>query len=130
MGLKSPSCEPASGVLLSMNLVQWKQERNHLQRKKKRKPQRVVTEDDDTVSLDGHDEDEESRKQKWTRKQLLPHIGRTAIEIVTSDIELMFEWKIGFDWTGEVESLISASARLPKSCTSPHSYQARGLAEY
>lgn len=84
-------------------------------KKKKRKLQKLVTEDDDPVSLGGDGEDEETRKQTWTRRQLLPHMGSTAMEIATDDVELMFEWKVSFDWTGEVESTISASARLPKS---------------
>jgi hypothetical protein len=101
-----------------------------LQRKKKRKLQRVVTEDDDTVPLEGHGEDEETRQQKWTRKQLLPHMGRTAMEIAATDVELMFQWKIGFDWTGDVDSSISASARLPKSCKLFPCSESRCLHEY
>jgi hypothetical protein len=34
-------------------------------------------------------------------------------------VELRFGWSIGFDWTGEVDSSISATARLPKSCELP-----------
>lgn len=93
------------------------------QRKKKRKLPKMVTDDGDTVPLEGYSEEEESRKQKWTRRQLLPHMGRAAMEIATDSVELLFEWKIAFDWTGEVNSSISASARLPKSCmVSPSPY--------
>jgi len=87
-----------------------------LQRKKKRKLPKAVLEDDDTIPLEGYDEDEETRKQKWTRKQLLPHMGRTSLELATDEVELRFEWRITFDWTGEVDSAISAIVRLPSHC--------------
>ncbi|TAQ86726.1 hypothetical protein B7494_g4933 [Chlorociboria aeruginascens] len=64
-------------------------------------------------------EAEEPQKGKWTRKELLPHMGRTSMEVLADDVELRLEWKIGFDWTGEVESSLSACARLPTFCKSP-----------
>lgn len=88
-----------------------------LQRKKKRKQPSTITEDDNAILLStGVGEDADAQKQKWTRKQLLPNIGRAALELMTDDVELRLEWHIGFDWTGEVESSISASVRMPKSC--------------
>lgn len=91
-----------------------------LQRKvRKRKRRASVVLDEDNVS--GQDGNDEETKQKWTMRQLLPHMGRTAMELTNDEVELRFEWRIGFDWTGEVESAVSASARLPKSCTSPYS---------
>jgi hypothetical protein len=87
-----------------------------LPRKKKRKRQRGGIEDDDLLPLDGHEE--ASKKQKWTRRQLLPHMGRTAMELTNNKVELRIEWRIKFDWTGEVDSSITASVRLPKSCKS------------
>lgn len=82
-----------------------------LQRKKKRKRQALV--DDGGGGAEGEDE---SEKIKWTRKQLLPHFGRSSMELLSEVVELRFEWKIGFDWTGEVESSLGAAARVPKSC--------------
>ncbi|CZR61217.1 uncharacterized protein PAC_11113 [Phialocephala subalpina] len=81
-----------------------------LQRKKKRKRQAHV--DDGGGGADGEDE---SEKINWTRKQLLPHFGRSSMELSNEAVELRFEWKIGFDWTGEVESSLGAAARVPKS---------------
>lgn len=66
--------------------------------------------------VNGEDEVDAGDKQTWTRRQLLPHMGRTSIEIVSEEVELRVEWRIGFDWTGEAESAISAWARVPKSC--------------
>jgi hypothetical protein len=77
-----------------------------LQRKKKRK-----------APGDEEEGSQEAQKRKWTRKQLLPHIGRSSMELVSEDVELRFEWKIRFDWTGEVDSSIAANARLPRHCT-------------
>ena len=87
-----------------------------LPRKMKRKRQRGGIDDDDLVALDGHEE--ASKKQKWTRRQLLPHMGRTAMELTNNKVELRIEWRINFDWTGEVDSSLTASVRLPKSCKS------------
>lgn len=91
-----------------------------LQKKKKRKRRQVIAEDDDDneVPLDGHEE-EESKKQKWTRRDLLPHMGRTAMELSNGKVELRIEWRLKFDWTGEADSAITASVRLPKSCKYP-----------
>jgi hypothetical protein len=77
-----------------------------LQRKKKRK----APDDEEEGS-------QEVQKKKWTRKQLLPHIGRSSMELVSDEVELRCEWKIRFDWTGEVDSAIAANARLPRHCT-------------
>ena len=97
-----------------------------LQKKKKRKRRHVVTEDNNEEPLDTYDE-KEFKKQKWTRRQLLPHMGRTAIELATDKMELRIEWRLKFDWTGEVDSSITASVRLPQSCQSsiPSFYSTR-----
>lgn len=66
------------------------------------------------------DEEEESEYGKsvgrWTRKELLVHMGQTSMEVVSEDVEVLVEWKIGFDWTGEAESVVEACARVPRSC--------------
>ncbi|KAH8598721.1 hypothetical protein B0O99DRAFT_24675 [Bisporella sp. PMI_857] len=80
-----------------------------LQRKKKRKHAKLG----ESASAD---EDEQGNSPAWTKRQLLPHIGRSAMELIAPDVELRFEWKISFDWTGEIESLISANARVPENC--------------
>jgi len=77
-----------------------------LQRKKKRKRLGSVVE--------GQEDPEDNEKPRWSRKQLLPYIGRTNMELVSEEVELRFEWRVGFDWTGEVDSEISAVARLPR----------------
>jgi hypothetical protein len=41
------------------------------------------------------------------------------MELANEEVELRFEWRIRFDWTGEVESHIAAIARLPRNCKSP-----------
>ena len=80
------------------------------QRNKKRKHAKTH----DSASQDTNDED--TTRPVWTKKQLLPNMGRSALELVTDDVELRFEWNVGFDWTGEIESIISASARVPEDC--------------
>ncbi|KUJ20710.1 uncharacterized protein LY89DRAFT_779432 [Mollisia scopiformis] len=82
-----------------------------LQRKRKRKRLGSVI-DNDEDSVEGVEDEHE--KSKWTRKQLLPHFGRSSMELSNEDVEVRFEWKINFDWTGEVDSSIAAAARVPK----------------
>jgi hypothetical protein len=88
-------------------------------RKRKRKRQASVAEDEEEVNAEGDEANESSAQPKWTRKQLLPQIGRTSMELSSEEMELRFEWKIRFDWTGEVDSHIAAIARLPRNCKWP-----------
>jgi len=60
---------------------------------------------------------EEGRERRWTSRELLPHMRRRSLAVqVHGGVEVVFEWQIGFDWTGEAEQRISASARVPASC--------------
>tara|TARA_R110002060_G_scaffold28410_1_gene38433 strand:+ start:307 stop:849 length:543 start_codon:yes stop_codon:yes gene_type:complete len=86
-----------------------------MQKKRKRKRQTSVHDDESSAALE-KESDEVEERQTWTRRQLLPNIGRTGLELANEYVELRFEWRISFDWTGEVESAISASARLPRTC--------------
>ena len=87
-----------------------------LQRKVRKRKRRgsVVFDEDEGMGRDGYDD--EDIKRIYTMRQLLPHMGRTAMELSNDEVELRFEWRIGFDWTGEAESSISASAKLPSGC--------------
>ncbi|RQM06161.1 hypothetical protein DH86_00003408, partial [Scytalidium sp. 3C] len=91
-------------------------------RKKRKRPVAVMVEGDDATGTEDDDATNNNadgssagKKLKWSRRQLLPHLGRTSMEIESETVELRLEWKIGFDWTGEVESSVSAATRLPKS---------------
>jgi hypothetical protein len=72
------------------------------------------------VQADDDEDDNESTVtvQKWTKRQVLPHMGRTEARLSNGRVELTVKWVIGFDWTGEAESNISASTRVPVSCKS------------
>lgn len=65
---------------------------------------------------DGGNEDDEDERKLWTRRQLLPNIGRTSMVVAGKNVELRLEWKLGFDFTGEVESNLTADARIPVEC--------------
>jgi hypothetical protein len=94
----------------------WKES---TRRKRKRRSGTVVEDGEEAAPLGERDETgnvgEGSKSGKWTRRQLFPHMGRTAMDIVGEGVDLRLEWRVGFDWTGEAESHISASARMPKS---------------
>lgn len=53
------------------------------------------------------------------KRELLPHLGRRFLSFETKSVVLRVEWKLGFDWTGEVESIVSAKAALPRVCRCP-----------
>ncbi|KAK2626874.1 hypothetical protein QTJ16_004049 [Diplocarpon rosae] len=82
---------------------------------KKRKRKLQSLQGEDSPATNASLADEIMDKGNWTRRQLSPYIGRSSLEICNHDVELRFEWKISFDWTGEVESVISASAQLPQT---------------
>jgi hypothetical protein len=84
-----------------------------LQTKKKRKRLGSIIDNEDNPAITINDE---HKVPQWTRKQLLPHFGRSSMELSSDEVELRFEWRISFDWTGEAESSIAAMARVPKHC--------------
>ncbi|PMD48485.1 hypothetical protein L207DRAFT_505515 [Hyaloscypha variabilis F] len=84
-------------------------------RKRKRKRHASVADNEEEANTEEDEAEEAAMQQKWTRKQLLPQIGRTSMEFTNDEVELRFEWKIRFDWTGEVDSHIAAVAKLPRN---------------
>jgi hypothetical protein len=75
--------------------------------------------------------DQSELRKIWTRRQLLLQMKRTAMTIGSGSVELTIEWRIAFDWTGEAEQCISASARLPATCKpKQHSLQETILTRY
>jgi hypothetical protein len=52
----------------------------------------------------------------FRKAELLPHLGRQFLVFQNEDVVLKVEWKLEFDWTGEVKSVISAKAALPQVC--------------
>ncbi|TLD04400.1 uncharacterized protein PgNI_12125 [Pyricularia grisea] len=77
---------------------------------------------------DGGDDDDDSgdslgkRSDLLSRAELLPHMGRTAMEIgvpvaIGGDTDeafsLRIQWRIRFDWTGEAESEVELLTGVP-----------------
>lgn len=53
---------------------------------------------------------------KFSEVQLLPHLGRTSLLFRNDDVALRISWRLKFDWTGEAESDVSASAAFAPLC--------------
>jgi hypothetical protein len=82
---------------------------------------------------DGNDDDEDEAQKETNvagktagSHQLLPHIGRTSMEITVpgdggpgDQSWLRVEWKIQFDWTGEARSSVAALVGIPGKCECP-----------
>ncbi|TID24991.1 hypothetical protein E6O75_ATG04196 [Venturia nashicola] len=51
---------------------------------------------------------------KPSKRDLLPHLGRQFLSFETKSVVLRIEWRLNFDWTGEVESIVSAKAAFPR----------------
>lgn len=79
---------------------------------------------------DDDDEDDSSdslgkRSDLLSRAELLPHMGRTAMEIgvpvavgddTAEAFSLRIQWRIRFDWTGEAESEVELLTGIPGKC--------------
>lgn len=93
--------------------------------------------EDNEADNSSNDESDEIKTgtSKLTSKDLLPHLGRSMLcingnnsmaqknsgamkkdDFLMQGIEILFEWNLSFDWTGEVKSHISASSSIPESC--------------
>ncbi|KAL8370090.1 hypothetical protein RB595_000452 [Gaeumannomyces hyphopodioides] len=84
--------------------------------------------DPDATEDDDEDEDQDADpsdagSRSFSRRDLLPHMGRTAMELGVpaagageedgQTVSLMVRWRIGFDWTGEAESEVELLAGVP-----------------
>ncbi|KAK7931316.1 hypothetical protein PG985_002028 [Apiospora marii] len=81
-------------------------------RKRKGFPGRPSVEDED----DSGDEGENMDENDVPRSALLPHLGRTSLDLrlgPASEVGLRIEWRIDFDWTGEGHSRIAALVETP-----------------
>ena len=77
-----------------------------------------------SLFVDASDEDEDE-SQPYSRRHLLPHLARQSLvfrrqgadEINDVGPQLRIAWNISFDWTGDAEASISATATaVPESC--------------
>ncbi len=81
-------------------------------------------EDHDSIDEDEDDDDDdeeeidEDRARTAKRQDLLRHLGRSSITFRQGRVQLLMGWHIGFDWTGEAHSEVSATASVPGSCKS------------
>jgi len=56
-------------------------------------------------------------KPKMSRKHLNRHLGRDSLVLQDSHVLLKLNWRIGFDWTGEVESEVTVETAFPSVWT-------------
>ena len=50
------------------------------------------------------------------RRQLRRHLGRELLVCKSSEVLLQIGWRVRFDWTGEAESEVKATAAFPRAC--------------
>ncbi|KAI9820210.1 MAG: hypothetical protein M1827_005832 [Pycnora praestabilis] len=67
----------------------------------------------DEVSAIDIDENAETDDQV-SRADLLAHVGESTLIFKDRGVELMIDWNITFDWTGEAQSDISATTAFPE----------------
>lgn len=92
-------------------------ERLKVRRKRRNRSASDETEEQREEGVDAL-ELEDGKETVWTRRQLLPQMKRSSLVLTNDTVELLVEWTIVIDWTGEAESCVSASAQVPSSCTS------------
>jgi hypothetical protein len=51
-----------------------------------------------------------------SKRELHQHLGRQSLVLKSDEVILRISWKLQFDWTGEVESVVTAGAAFPKAC--------------
>jgi hypothetical protein len=89
---------------------------------------------DDARSIHAVDEDgQDGSYGIVSRAELLPHMGRTSMDFEIPRIagdgektELRIQWRMEFDWAGEVENRIGALLGVPGKCRSPNLLTLRG----
>lgn len=70
------------------------------------------------VVVDGQEESSATAKRKApniSRQQLQKHLGREMLICESPEVLFKISWRIGFDWTGEAESEVKATAAFPKA---------------
>lgn len=95
---------------------------------KKRGPgRRALTEDSDD---DENQMQTRADKTGFTKADILPHLGRTCLDLKLSGIDdteeapsLRIQWRIEFDWTGEAQSKIGLLLGAPAKW---HGHDTRG----
>ena len=75
----------------------------------------VAEEEDDGSSEERESDDELPSETRVLRSSLLVHLGRQSLLFTQSGVSLLVSWSISFDWTGEAESHVSATACFPQS---------------
>jgi hypothetical protein len=61
-------------------------------------------------------EEAEAGERKWKASELLPRMRRRSWVVDCGGAEVEVRWRIGFDWTGEVEREVECEVRVPRSC--------------
>lgn len=56
--------------------------------------------------------------EDMSRKDLLRQLGRDVLFLESKHILLKIGWCVGFDWTGEAESIVSIEPAFPRVCKS------------
>lgn len=69
--------------------------------------------DDKHADGDDGDDDDDVSERPISRHNLLTHLGRTSFLFRRDGVSLLISWRIDFDWTGEVQSHVAASAAFP-----------------
>jgi hypothetical protein len=53
---------------------------------------------------------------RLSKRELHAHLGRQELVLKNDDVVLRVSWNLQFDWTGEVESVVTANAACPQVC--------------
>jgi hypothetical protein len=59
---------------------------------------------------------ENKHPKQQSRTELLSHLGRNHLILRNDEAVLRISWSVVFDWTGEAESDVSASAAFSQTC--------------
>ncbi|KAL7622609.1 hypothetical protein AAE478_008122 [Parahypoxylon ruwenzoriense] len=93
-------------------------------------PGRPPLEEDDSDDDEEHEDGSGKTQARLTKADLLPHLGRTNLDLELSSMggseevpSIRIQWRIEFDWTGEAQSKIGLLVGAPAKW---HDHDKRG----
>jgi hypothetical protein len=105
-------CCKELGDLVTCATDAQRSEKTSEQKKRGKRAQRQVDEDEEMKDAD----DAATQPLKLTKRELHSHLGRQDLVLENNEVILKVSWRVQFDWTGEVESTVSAQAAFPQAC--------------
>jgi hypothetical protein len=105
-------CCKELGELVTCATDAQRAEKEGERKKRGKRARRQVDEDEEMEGAEGAS----AIPIKLSKRELHSHLGRQEIVLENEHVVLRVSWRLHFDWTGEVESVVTAQAAFPQAC--------------